>query len=87
MCYTPPQYWRKQMAEFNAELALEQFELRKKKNEGKQIDNGSLPAGSPMYYYCRKCGELVDTRPEVWVGNPPPKYCDSCQVLVQHGLV
>lgn len=29
-------------------------------------DNDLLPAGSPMHYYCRKCGEESDVLPENW---------------------
>lgn len=40
-------------------------------------DNASLPAGSPMYYYCERCGaEMV--LPELHV-EPAPKLCADCQ--------
>ena len=73
--------------EFNAELALEQYHKRVEENKGKQVDNSALPAGSPMYYYCRRCSAHVATRSEGWISNPPPHYCDPCQVLVEHGLI
>jgi hypothetical protein len=48
----------------------------------KQIDNVSLPAGSPMYYYCRSCRHLVAELPEDWYRDPPPLFCDWC---IEHG--
>jgi hypothetical protein len=47
-----------------------------------QIDNASLPAGAPMYYYCRSCGHQTAVLPEDWYRTPPPKFCDWC---VAHG--
>lgn len=41
-----------------------------------RIDNGKLYAGSPMYYYCKLCGEqmmLTETHLE-----QPPWFCDLC---------
>lgn len=43
-----------------------------------QIDNASLPAGSPMYYYCKSCGHLSDTKPENWFRGLPKRYCAWC---------
>lgn len=49
-------------------------------NKPKQIDNGSLYAGSPMYYYCRLCEHLAAKLPEShW--ESPPKYCKECKDL------
>ncbi len=73
--------------QFNEELAMEQYRKREEENKGQQVDNSSLPAGSPMYYYCRKCGTLVATKDEGWISNPPPHQCEPCQVLVDHGLI
>lgn len=73
--------------EFNADLAMEQYHKRVEENKGQQVDNSSLPAGAPMYYYCGKCRKHVATLPEGWFGSPPPRHCDPCQVLVDHGLV
>ena len=53
----------------------------------KQVDNSALPAGSPMYYYCQGCGILVATQSESWCGPAPTRYCDSCQILVDHGML
>lgn len=49
------------------------------------IDNGSLPAGSPMYYYCRSCGHHVATLAEDWFEIPPPKLCTFCVLLREEG--
>ena len=57
------------------------LEQRREANVGKQIDNGSLPAGSPMHYYCHSCGVHVATKPEDWWQNPPPRYCANCLEL------
>ena len=43
------------------------------------IDNASLIAGSPMYYYCQACGHLVVELPEDWWRNPPSTLCDWCR--------
>jgi len=53
-------------------------------NPPKQIDNASLPAGAPMYYYCISCGHLADKKPEVWI-LPPKRLCDECQELKDLG--
>lgn len=50
-----------------------------------QIDNVSLRAGSPMYYYCTSCGWLADTLPENWFMARPRKLCGECQALQDNG--
>jgi len=71
---------------FNVEVALEQFRKRKVDNQGKQIDNSSLRAGSSMHYYCKFCGEHTETLPESHFGAPKV-ICDPCKVLNDHGLI
>jgi hypothetical protein len=61
------------------EFALAQLEERRK-NQPKHIDNASLYAGSPMYYYCRSCGHESDVLPESHFGAPR-KLCSECQAL------
>jgi DNA replicative helicase MCM subunit Mcm2 (Cdc46/Mcm family) len=42
-------------------------------------NNDDLPAGSPMYYYCKGCGEemkLPETHP-----GPAPQHCEECKEL------
>lgn len=63
--------------------ALEQFELRKlvaQKTE--KIDNEKLPAGSPMYFYCKNCHILTDVLPEDYLFAPHP-YCSQCEGLMK----
>lgn len=72
---------------FDAKLALEQFKKRKEANSKKErINNSSLPAGSPMYYYCALCGDHTETLPESHVKRPKTT-CDPCKILRDHGLV
>ena len=53
-------------------------------NPPEQIDNGSLIAGSPMYFYCISCGWLADTKPESYL-TPVRKLCRECQALKDLG--
>ena len=53
-------------------------------NQPKRIDNASLYAGSPMYFYCVSCGHLADTKPEDY-RTPPKKLCTECQTLKDCG--
>lgn len=71
---------------FDTKLALEKYKERKLANKGKQIDNSSLYAGSPMHYYCRHCGAHTETLPECHIGRPKT-VCDPCQILRDHGLI
>ncbi|MBI4158189.1 MAG: hypothetical protein HY505_01010 [Candidatus Yanofskybacteria bacterium] len=57
---------------------------KRRANQPKQIDNSSLYAGSPMYYYCRSCGHLAETLPECHT-SIPKKLCDECQALKDLG--
>ncbi len=42
----------------------------------KRINNASLYAGSPMYYYCRLCGaEMVLPEAHICMA---PRYCTDC---------
>ena len=42
-----------------------------------KINNVMLPAGSPMYFYCKFCENLSDVVSESYV-TPPKKICDEC---------
>lgn len=68
------------------DVALEQYKKRKEENKGKQIDNGSLYAGSPMYYYCHFCGVHTETLPESHT-CAPKIICEPCDILHKHGLI
>ncbi len=49
-------------------------------NAPKQINNSTLPAGSPMYFYCRICGHQSDVLPESYTSSPKT-HCKECQEL------
>ena len=68
----------------NKEERLRALEERRK-NKPEPIDNGSLYAGSPMYYYCISCGHLADEKPENWYRTLPAKLCPECQALKDLG--
>lgn len=67
------------------EFALQALRQRREKNaKKKKIDNASLPAGSPMYFYCISCAGLADTKPEGYI-TPPKKLCGECRALKDLG--
>lgn len=53
--------------------------------KGYRIDNSSLYAGSPMYYYCRYCGIHTETLPETH-RHAPKTVCDVCAALQRAAL-
>ena len=70
------------------ETALQALSTRREDAQRKgQIDNSSLRAGQPMYYYCRLCGLLACTMREEW----DPRFesikthCDPCQRALDAG--
>ena len=67
-------------------VAMKQFEKRQKENKGKQIDNASLYAGSPMYFYCQFCGVQTAVLGELYTCTPCT-VCDPCEILHVHGLI
>ena len=69
------------------DVRLAELEARREFNIGKQVDNASLQAGSPMYYYCGCCGAHVATKPEGWWQDPPPKFCAPCKDLLADGVI
>jgi hypothetical protein len=65
--------------------AHEALERRQAENAEKtKIDNASLPAGSPMHYYCRVCGGLSDVLPEEHI-SAPRRLCAPCQEMKDKG--
>ena len=68
------------------EAALLALRDRRKESakEGYRIDNSSLPAGSPMYFYCISCGCVADVLPESY-NCQPRKLCEECQALKDLG--
>ncbi len=65
--------------EFKDQRAIRRLAERIAKDT-KPIDNGALPAGSPMYFYCRLCKVQCDVKSESYM-TPPKKYCDDCRDL------
>lgn len=53
-------------------------------NQPDPIDNASLVAGAPMYFYCISCGHLAEVLPESYVSKPR-KLCVECQALKDLG--
>jgi hypothetical protein len=50
-------------------------------------DNGCLPAGADMFYYCERCGEESDRLPEDYDPRVrmPKKLCEQCIETNSHG--
>lgn len=66
------------------EFALEQLRLRRQENAGrKKVDNSSLPAEAPMYYYCTSCNHEMKL-PENHT-CPAPDLCDECKAMKMLG--
>jgi hypothetical protein len=65
------------------EHALKQLEERRA-NPPERIDNSSLMAGSPMYFYCISCGHLSDTKDESFT-SPIKRLCPECFALQSLG--
>ena len=53
-------------------------------NKPKRINNASLYAGSPMYFYCIMCGYLAGTLPESYTCTPP-ELCSECEAMKDLG--
>lgn len=66
------------------EAALKALKERQN-NPPKEIDNASLYAGSPMYYYCESCGHLADVLPESDFSSRPKELCKDCQTMKYSG--
>jgi len=67
----------------NKEEALKALAERRA-HPPQRIDNSSLVAGSPMYYYCRSCGHQSDCLPESHF-SAPRKLCAACEDLKDLG--
>lgn len=57
---------------------------RKASKSAPRVDNASLYAGQPMYYYCKSCGALADVLPECHI-NRPKQLCNECQAMQDLG--
>lgn len=63
---------------------LEALKARRKANINLvHVDNASLRAGEPMYYYCRLCGAEMKLHEEHV--EPAPKHCEPCTQLLAQG--
>jgi hypothetical protein len=58
----------------------------RQKNAPKHIDNASLYAGSPMYFYCRSCGHVADVLPESFLSTPK-RLCKECEEMKANGWI
>lgn len=65
------------------EAAIAKLKERRE-NRPKQIDNASLPAGAPMYFYCISCGHTSDVLPEGYMSRPS-HLCAECRALKELG--
>lgn len=65
--------------------ALEGLAQRRKAAKTQtHINNSSLYAGEPMYYYCKGCGLQNIVMPEGWFTGKPD-FCDECQAVYDCG--
>jgi hypothetical protein len=65
------------------EYAIVKLKERREKNKGKpEFDNSSLPAGSPMYFPCLTCGDMISV-PESYIYKP--SLCSECAALKELG--
>lgn len=53
-------------------------------NRPEQINDASLPAGSPIHAYCKSCGHMAEVLPESYDWRPK-RLCDECQALKDLG--
>lgn len=71
------------LTERGKEAALAGLTERRLLNrDRKRIDNASLPAGSPMVYYCIGCGADIVV-PEGWITKPDT--CRQCEAMMKLG--
>lgn len=63
--------------------ALKALEQRRA-NKPEKVNNASLPAGSPMYFYCISCDWEAAVLPEGYVSRPP-KLCAECKAMSELG--
>jgi len=61
------------------------MEERRAENRHKTVDNSSLYAGSPMYYFCKMCYAPTGTLDESDFTTRIPPHCDACMELIKSG--
>jgi Zn finger protein HypA/HybF involved in hydrogenase expression len=65
------------------QYALDQLRQRRERNAEKTVvDNSRLPAGSPMYFRCKTCGEDIVVA-ENYIFRP--QLCSECKALETAG--
>jgi len=67
------------MTTLGKEAALAALRQRRE-NKPTPIDDTSLPAGSPMHFYCISCGHIAEVAPESYTWAPK-KLCGECKAL------
>lgn len=67
------------------EEAIRQFRQRLK-SRPEQVENASLHAGEPMYFYCEHCGVQTDLLNEEYI-FPPRQCCSQCQGIISMGFL
>lgn len=75
------------MPDVDLAVCCRMFVKRKIDNREKHRENNSsLPAGSPMFYYCRHCDDHLITLHE---GHRTSVYttCTPCDVLKKNGIL
>ena len=72
--------------ELAKETAILQFVRRKKfvDEKVKKVNNSTLPAGSPVFTYCRHCGIPLEKLPEDYLFRPY-STCSQCSGLENEG--
>lgn len=75
------------MSEFNFEVAMESYRKRVEEHkDDRHINNESMPAGSNIVFYCRKCRVYTETLGEMYTRRPKT-VCNPCKILADHGLI
>jgi hypothetical protein len=68
--------------------ALRDLHARRVEAKAKgQIENSSLPAGAPMYFYCKLCGLVSDVLPENYWLSRPSHRCAACARDIEDNLL
>lgn len=63
--------------------AVEALRLRRL-HPPKKVNDATLPAGSPMHFYCISCGALADVKDELYT-TTPARLCGECQAMQDLG--
>lgn len=73
------------VTEWGKERAIAALWRRRQESQTRtKIDNSTLVAGAPMYFYCVSCGAVADVKPEAFF-TPPRTLCQECDALKECG--